>query len=37
VKAKGFTLGKGVTVEGVPIAHAEYLRDQGQADILSVS
>lgn len=37
VKAKGFTLGKGVTVEGVPIAHAEYLRDQGQAEILLIS
>lgn len=36
VKAKGFTLGKGVTVEGVPLAHAEYLKERGDAEILEV-
>jgi hypothetical protein len=36
VKARGFTLGARQVVEGVPLAHAEYLRDQGDAEILEV-
>lgn len=37
VKAKGFTFGAKQTVEGVPLAHAEYLKGQGEAEILEVS
>jgi hypothetical protein len=37
VKAKGFTFGKGQTVEGVSLAHAEYLLSKGEAQILEVS
>lgn len=36
VKAKGFTLGAGQIVAGVPLPHAEYLRDRGDAEILEV-
>lgn len=36
VKAKGFTFGPRQVVDGVPITHAEYLRDQGEAEILEV-
>lgn len=36
VKAKGFTLGAKQVVAGVPLAHAEYLRDRGDAEILEV-
>lgn len=35
--ARGFTFGKGAVVEQVPLAHAEYLRDEGKAEILEVS
>ena len=34
--AKGFTFGKGAVVSGVPLPHAEYLRDQGEAAILLI-
>ncbi|MCW1913735.1 hypothetical protein OJ996_09125 [Luteolibacter sp. GHJ8] len=37
VKAKGFTFGAKQTVDGVPLAHAEYLKGQGEAEILEVS
>jgi hypothetical protein len=37
VKARGFTFGKGKVVEGVPLAHAEYLAAGGKAEILEVS
>ena len=36
VKAKGFTLGRGQTVAGVPLAHAEYLEKSGEVQILEV-
>jgi len=36
VKAKGFTLGAKQVVAGVPLPHAEYLRDRGEAEILEV-
>ncbi|WP_193214801.1 hypothetical protein [Luteolibacter marinus] len=36
VKAKGFTLGRGQIVAGVPLAHAEYLAGKGLAEILEV-
>jgi len=34
--AKGFKFGKGQIVSRVPLAHAEYLRDEGKAEILEV-
>lgn len=37
VKARGFTFAKGKVVEGVALAHAEYLKSQGSAVILEVS
>jgi hypothetical protein len=37
VKARGFTFAKGKVVEGVPLAHAEYLAAGGKAEILEVS
>jgi hypothetical protein len=36
VKAKGFTFGPKQTVPGVPLKHAEYLKDKGEAEILEV-
>jgi len=36
VQARGFTFAKGAVVSGVPLPHAEYLRDRGEAAILSV-
>jgi hypothetical protein len=36
VKARGFTFAKGKVVEGVPLAHAEYLAAGGKAEILEV-
>lgn len=37
VKVPGGTLAKGGMAEGVPLKHAEYLRDKGEAEILQVS
>ena len=37
VKARGFTFARGKVVEGVPLAHAEYLAAGGKAEILEVS
>ena len=37
VKARGFTFAKGKVVEGVPLAHAEYLAEGHKAEILHVS
>ena len=37
LKAKGFTFAKGKVVEGVPMAHAEYLVSQKKAEIVEVS
>lgn len=36
-RAKGFTFAAGAVVPGVPLAHAEYLKSQGQAEILEVA
>ena len=35
--ARGFTFAKGAEVDGVPLAHAEYLVAAGSAQILEVS
>ncbi|MCW1926281.1 hypothetical protein OKA05_27250 [Luteolibacter arcticus] len=36
VKARGFTFARGRVVEGVPLAHAEYLAAGRKAEILEV-
>ena len=36
VKARGFTFAKGKVVEGVPLAHAEYLAAGGKVEVLEV-
>lgn len=36
VKARGFTFARGKVVEGVPLAHAEYLAAGGKAEVLEV-
>jgi len=36
LKARGFTFAKGKVVEGVPLAHAEYLAAGAKAEILEV-
>jgi hypothetical protein len=35
-RARGFTFGKGYVVPAVPIAHATFLKEQGEAEILEV-
>lgn len=37
VKAKGFTFAARAIVSGVPLQHAEYLKRNGEAEILEVS
>ena len=37
VKALGFTFARGKVVEGVPLAHAEYLEAGGKVEVLEVS
>lgn len=35
-RARGFTFGKGQVVPAVPIAHATFLKEQKEAEILEV-
>ncbi|QJE95956.1 hypothetical protein [Luteolibacter luteus] len=35
-RARGFTFGKGQVVPLVPIAHAKFLKDAGEAEIIDV-
>lgn len=35
-RARGFTFGKGQVVPAVPLAHAEYLKGAGEAQIIDV-
>jgi hypothetical protein len=36
-RARGFTFGRGQVVPAVPIAHATFLKEQGEAAILEVT
>lgn len=37
VQARGFTFARGKIVFGVPLSHAEYLVNKGEAAILEIS
>lgn len=36
-RLRGFTFGKGQSVAGVPLPHAEYLAARGEVEILEIS